>query len=77
MVRENRMKILVFKFWKQYFVTQGRTSNWERYVWWLKERKQKADKVRIEKELLEERMKHNDKVLRLYGLGKYQRKGYY
>lgn len=74
---ENRMKILVFRFWKEFHVAQGWSPNWDRYTRWLKERKHRAEKMRLERERekREERARQNDKVLRSYGLGKYQRKG--
>lgn len=70
------MNLIAFTFWKEYHVAQGWSPSWDRYTRWLKERKQRETKARIEKEKREERMRQNDKVLRSYGLGKYQRKDY-
>lgn len=69
------MTISIFRFHKTYREANGWSPDWVRYCHWLKERKHKALKRRLKEEALEERRKHNDKVLRQYGLGKYQRKG--
>lgn len=49
--------------------------SWPTYCKWLKDRKIRENKALVEANKLSEMRAHNDKVLRQYGLGKYQRKG--
>lgn len=56
-------------------VLRGWTPNWTRYCKWLKDRKIRQDKALAEANKRREMRQHNDKVLRMYGLGKYQNKG--
>lgn len=69
------MKILVYKFFRAAAVAKGWEPSWGRYCYWLKERKRKQKKAELEAQVERDRREHNDKVLRQYGLGKYQRKG--
>lgn len=62
------MKIIKFNLLER--ISQGWTPNWEKFVRWLKERTRLADKALVEANKVSERKKHNDKVLRQYGLGK-------
>ncbi len=45
--------------------------DWDRYKWWLKERRRRLGKQAEATRLATDRQNHNDKVLRAYGLGKY------
>lgn len=69
------MKILVYKFFRVSAEADGWTPSWTRYCKWLKDRKIRQDKALVEANKRREMQEHNDKVLRAYGLGKYQRKG--
>lgn len=52
--------------------SQGWEPDWERYKKWLKEKGVREAKRMVEAAAIEERRRNNDKVLRSYGLGKYQ-----
>jgi hypothetical protein len=49
--------------------------SWTRYCKWLKDRTIRVQKALVAANKRREMREHNDKVLRAYGLGKYQRKG--
>lgn len=76
MDKQNRMKLFDYKFERAKRELRDNWSpNWTRYCRWLKDRKIREDKALVEANKRREMREHNDKVLRMYGLGKYQRKG--
>jgi hypothetical protein len=77
MDRQNRMKLFDYRFERAKRELQDDWSpSWTRYCKWLKDRKIRENKALVEAAKRKEQQDHNDKVLRAYGLGKYQRKGY-
>lgn len=76
MDKQNRMKVFDYRF-ERALREKGDdwAPNWSQYCKWLKDRKIRQDKVLAEANKRREMREHNDKVLRAYGLGKYQRKG--
>lgn len=72
------MKLFDYRFERaKRELRDGWTPSWGKYCHWLKERSIRAQKALVEANKLSEMRAHNDKVLRQYGLGKYQRKGDY
>ena len=70
------MKVFNYRFERAKRELQsGWEPSWSRYCRWLKERSYRIAKDLVEANLVRERREHNDKVLRSYGLGKYQHKG--
>lgn len=76
MDRQDRMKLFGYRFERtRRELRDGWAPNWAGYCRWLKERTRRMQKALVEANKLREMREHNDKVLRAYGLGKYQRKG--
>lgn len=78
MDRENRMKVYDYRFEraKRELASDWKPS-WTRFCEWLKARTFRTNKAMVAANAARERREANDKVLRAYGLGKYQRKGDY
>lgn len=75
---QNRMKVFDYRFERaRREIQDDWTPSWHRYCKWLKDRTIRMQKALVEANKLREMREHNDKVLRSYGLGKYQRKGDY
>lgn len=62
-------KLINFKARRYLAMSRGWEPNWDKYKQWLKDRKFKSQKRRLRDEAEAERRAHNDKVLRIYGLG--------
>lgn len=76
MDRQDRMKVFDYRFERvSRELLQDWEPSWTRYCKWLKDRAIRAQKALVEANKQREMREHNDKVLRMYGLGKYQRKG--
>ena len=73
---QDRMKVFDYRFERtSRELLQDWKPSWTRYCKWLKDRTIRAQKALVEANKRREMREHNDKVLRMYGLGKYQRKG--
>jgi hypothetical protein len=76
MDRQDRMKVFDYRFERtSRELLQDWEPSWTRYCKWLKDRTTRVQKALVEANKRREMREHNDKVLRMYGLGKYQRKG--
>ncbi len=70
------MKVFDYRFERtSRELLQDWEPSWARYCKWLKDRTIRVQKALVEANKQREMREHNDKVLRAYGLGKYQRKG--
>lgn len=73
---QNRMKVFDYHFERaKREMLNDWEPRWHHYCKWLKARTIRMQKALVEANKLREMREHNDKVLRSYGLGKFQRKG--
>lgn len=63
------MKVFNFMSERAFRLRGDWRPSWAQYVHWLKAREVKMKKVLVYAALVSERRKHNERVLRSYGLG--------